>query len=311
MINEILDKIIEYDKITIFRHQRPDGDAMFSAYALYLFLKDNFKNKTIKVAGFDKFDLVNKADKISDNFIKESLAIVLDTATVNRIDDERFSQASYIIKIDHHPPLDRYGDLNYEVTCGATAEIVGDMLLSNCFKGHKISKKVCEYLYCGILTDTLNFKTNSTTPNTLAIASKLAEYGNLNVSKLSSLCFEKSLDDFYFETLLRNKLVVKDKFGYILLKQRDLNALNCTSDKAKLFVECIGAIKDLNIWGIIAYNKETKGYDASLRSKSGYTINTLAEKYGGGGHKCAVGLKSLNIQLVEEIIEKLAYISKK
>ena len=42
MYKPILDKIKEYDYITIYRHQRPDGDCMFSALALYEFLKDNY-----------------------------------------------------------------------------------------------------------------------------------------------------------------------------------------------------------------------------------------------------------------------------
>ena len=67
MYKEILDKIKEFDQISIFRHQKPDGDAMFSALALYRFLKDNFPEKDIKVAGKDEYDLISRNDRMSHN----------------------------------------------------------------------------------------------------------------------------------------------------------------------------------------------------------------------------------------------------
>ena len=107
MYKPILDKIKEYDYITIYRHQRPDGDCMFSALALYEFLKDNFKEKQIKIAGEDTYEIITKKHKISDSFARKSLAIVVDTSSVNRIDDIRATQAPFMIKIDHHPVVEQ------------------------------------------------------------------------------------------------------------------------------------------------------------------------------------------------------------
>ena len=311
MYKNILDKINEYQNITIFRHVHPDGDAMFSAYALYLFLKDNFKEKKIKVSGFDTYDKFNKIDKVSDNFINNSLGIVLDTSNRERIDDPRALNTKYLIKIDHHPIIDQYGDINYvEDFSAACAEVLARMFLSKEFSKYKLSKKVCEALYCGILTDTMNFKTSSCKPETLYIASLLAKKGDLKMSKLTVMLFDDSLEEFKLDAKLRTKLQIKDKFGYILLDSKELKKLNSDSEKVKSHVECIGAISELNIWALFAYNSKTKMYDGSIRSKAQLTVNKLAAEYGGGGHKCAAGVRSLNIQQVNEIIEKLAYISK-
>lgn len=311
MYKNILNKINEYENITIFRHIHPDGDAMFSAYGLYLFLKDNFKNKKIKVSGFDTYDKFNIIDKVSDNFINNSLGIVLDTSNKYRIDDQRALNCKYLIKIDHHPIVDQYGNINYvEDHSAACSEVLARMFLSKELSKYKVSKKVCEALYCGILTDTMNFKTSSCTPDTLLISSSLARKGELKMSDLSVMLFNDSLQDFKLDAKLRTLLQIKDKFGYILLTKKDLNKLNADSEKVKSHVECIGSISDLNIWAMIAYNKDSDLFDMSIRAKSKYSVNKLAAKYNGGGHRCAAGIRSLNIQQVNELIDKLANISK-
>ena len=72
MYKKLLDKIKEYKKITIFRHERPDGDAVFSAYALKEFITSNFKNKQVKLVGNDSYDILESAFKVNDSFIKDS-----------------------------------------------------------------------------------------------------------------------------------------------------------------------------------------------------------------------------------------------
>ncbi len=49
-------------------------------------------------------------DTISDEVYEGALVIVCDTANQPRIDDERHSWEK-IIKIDHHPNVDAYGDI--------------------------------------------------------------------------------------------------------------------------------------------------------------------------------------------------------
>ena len=53
-IQQILDKIIEYDKIIITRHVRPDGDAIGSSRGLAAMLRLSFPDKKIYVQTEDK-----------------------------------------------------------------------------------------------------------------------------------------------------------------------------------------------------------------------------------------------------------------
>lgn len=310
MYKKLLDKIKEYENITLFRHQRPDGDAVFSVLSLYTFIKDNFPDKKVKCCGNDLYSKMNIIHKVSDSFIKNSLAIILDTSRSDRIDDSRFSLADYTIKIDHHPVVDSYGDYNIENSnTAACCELLADILFSKTFSKYKISNKVCEYLYSGIVTDSLNLRTASTTYKTLETASMLAKKGNLLISNIVDYLMDNSAHEYLKITKIRNHLNIKDNFGYVILEEKDLNEIGFDAYEAKNNISEIGTISDLNIWAF-AVKVESK-YDVSCRSKRGYIINKICEKYGGGGHANATGVKQLNKKELNNLFHELIELSTK
>ena len=308
MYKNLLDKINEYEYITIFHHQRPDGDCMFSSLALYHYLKDNFKDKKIKFAGFEIYDKISKFEKISDSFIKKSLAIVLDTSNINRVDDLRVKDADYIINIDHHPVVESYGDINIvDTKCAAVSELLANILFSNTFKHLYLSELVCEYLYCGILTDTICFRTTSTTYKTLAVSSKLAKLGKFNIAEKVEYLFNKEAHLFTKITNLRSYFKIDNKFGYILLEEKDLNKLELDHNEAKNQINEFSRISDINIWAFAVYNDGL--YDVSVRSKRGYVINKICHDFGGGGHPNASGIRGLTKNQVKQLFHKLLEMS--
>ena len=114
--NDILNKIKEYETIIIHRHVRPDGDALGSSLGLREILRDNFPEKNIYSVGEkvpEYLNFVGCEDEISDEVYENALVIVVDTATKARICDERYQKAKELIKIDHHDPVESYGDINY------------------------------------------------------------------------------------------------------------------------------------------------------------------------------------------------------
>lgn len=307
---KILDKIKEYKKISIFRHISPDGDACFSQMALYTFLKENFKDKRIKNCGFDSYELFNNVEKVNDSFIKGSLAIVLDTSDKKRIDDQRVELADYIIKIDHHPPFDDYGDLNYvNVKAAAACELLADILFSSSFKKYYKSPKVCEYLYSGMLTDTLNFKVAACTSDTLKLASTLVKNGEFKMSDISDYVFASKLDIFSKITKLRTYLKTSGHLAYLLLNQKDLDNIGLSYSEAKNNIAEFGNIQEINVWCFFVYNKEKDYWEGSIRSKRKYIINGIARRYGGGGHANASGVRELKITDCKNMINDLKLIA--
>ena len=112
-IEKILTKIKQYDQIAIYGHIRPDGDCYGSQFGLADIIKESFPEKIVKVVGAvsEYVSFVGTPDIVSDEFTKEALSIVVDTATSGRVSDQRYLNGQEIIKIDHHIPVDQYGDL--------------------------------------------------------------------------------------------------------------------------------------------------------------------------------------------------------
>ena len=101
----ILKKIKQYDTITIYGHINPDCDCYGSSIGLREIIRDNFKNKKVYALGFGPdymFERLSRYDEVSDDVIKESLAIIVDCSEIARISEQRIKLAKEIIKIDHH-----------------------------------------------------------------------------------------------------------------------------------------------------------------------------------------------------------------
>lgn len=310
MYKELLDLIKKSKSIVIFHHERPDGDAVFSQFALYHFLKENFKDKDIECYSKKPYDLLPYVNIVSKEVIRESLAIVLDTAISSRCDCSIFNEAKNIVKIDHHPTDDYYGNVNIvDYKTVACSEVLADILFSKEFKKYTIPHETYMYLYCGILSDSNGFRTSSTSIKSLSIASKIALQGNLDICALGNYVFNKTINEFKKDTKVRNLLKVRDGVGYIIANQNTLDSLKMSKDDIKNDVDMFNSIKGLKIWAIFAYNKKTKLYDASIRSSTKYVINDLCSKYNGGGHKNACGIKDMSLKDVRKIIVSLIEIA--
>ncbi len=305
--NELINKINEYDLITIFRHINPDPDAFGSQFGLKYWIELNFPNKTVFALGEQdsEDEFFPMMDVVTSDILKNSLAIIVDTATSERVDGN-YKDADFIIKIDHHIDTDAYGDLNYvKVKSAATCQLLAEIFFE--YNEYKLNQKVAETLYRGLLTDTLAFRTSNTTSETLLIASKLSEY-DLDIPQLNRDMFDKHLSEFEFSTKLRSKLKLSNnkKLGYVVMDIEDVNTSGLSAHQIRSNVAQFNAIKELQIWSVFT-EKIVDGkilYDGSLRSKT-IPLNELAQKFNGGGHKNACGVKDLNKNELKIIIDEL------
>ena len=308
MYKKLLNNIIEYDNISIFRHYRPDGDCIFAALAIKDFINTNFKNKIVKIVGNDIYDLCPVNEKASDSFIKNSLAIIVDVSNEDRIDDSRFKLAKKRIVIDHHPIFVKENSFDqvYDDTKSCAAcEVLGRILYSKDFTDYYISRKCAEYILSGILTDSESFKTASTTSRTFNLVAKITRDFRINISDVSDYVFSKSIHYFNCVTKIRDKLKIYNGVGYIVLTKNDLEKIGIEFDQAKNCINDFSCINDLKIWSIFAYNPNTGLYDGSIRSRREYVINEIANRYNGGGHKNACGVKKLRRKDIKNLLNEL------
>ncbi|GAE92976.1 3'-to-5' oligoribonuclease A [Gracilibacillus boraciitolerans JCM 21714] len=203
--SNILEKIKQYNTIIIHRHVRPDPDAYGSQNGLAEILKASFPDKTIYVVGEEEasLDFLATMDDIDDHTYKNALVIVCDTANQERISDQRYLQGKELIKIDHHPVVDAYGDIQWvEENASSVSEMIYQFYLEQKNNGLQMTDRAALLLYSGIVADTGRFLYPSTSERTFQYASDLVAYD-----------FDRSA---IYEEMYKTNLNIARLKGYIL-----------------------------------------------------------------------------------------------
>ncbi|MCC9858805.1 bifunctional oligoribonuclease/PAP phosphatase NrnA [Streptococcus agalactiae] len=302
IFQQILDKIKEYDTIIIHRHMRPDPDALGSQIGLRDIIRHNFPKKKVLATGFDEPTLawIAKMDQVTDQDYQGALVVVTDTANTPRIDDERYKKGDFLIKIDHHPNDEVYGDLSYvDTNASSASEIVTDFALSCDLL---LSTSAARVLYNGIVGDTGRFLYPATTSKTLKIASKLREFDfdfSAMARQMDSFPFKiAKLQGFIFEQLK----IDKNGAACVTLTQEDLKRFDVTDAETAAIVGVPGKIDIVESWAIFVEQSDGH-YRVRLRSKS-HIINEIAKRHNGGGHPLASGANSYSLEENQAIYQE-------
>ncbi len=302
MFEGLLNFIEEFNTVTLFRHINEDNDALGSQFALKYWILENYPNKNVYVLGERTgLSYYEQSDIVDDTIIEESLAIVLDCANSARVDDQRFLTAKKILSIDHHPYQDNFMDKEYRfVNYAATCEILTEFFH---LENKAFSTRVATCLYRGLISDTISFKTRSTTSNTLKMASLLCEKG-IDISLCNEEVFDISLNAFVVSNELKSKAIIKESgLVYCVVTFEELEKYNLTAQQVKEMVFIFQGVEEIKIWAIFTEVKPNI-FNGSLRSKQ-KTINEIAMKYGGGGHALACGIKNLTLDQLNNCIDDL------
>ncbi|HFZ6881263.1 TPA: bifunctional oligoribonuclease/PAP phosphatase NrnA [Streptococcus agalactiae] len=303
IFQQILDKIKEYDTIIIHRHMRPDPDALGSQIGLRDIIRHNFPKKKVLATGFDEPTLawIAKMDQVTDQDYQGALVVVTDTANTPRIDDERYKKGDFLIKIDHHPNDEVYGDLSYvDTNASSASEIVTDFALSCDLL---LSTSAARVLYNGIVGDTGRFLYPATTSKTLKIASKLREFDfdfSAMARQMDSFPFKiAKLQGFIFEQLK----IDKNGAACVTLTQEDLKRFDVTDAETAAIVGVPGKLDIVESWAIFVEQSDGH-YRVRLRSKS-HIINEIAKRHNGGGHPLASGANSYSLEENQAIYQEI------
>src|SRR5690625_3721777 len=144
-IKKIIQMIKDYETIIIHRHVRPDPDALGSQAGLKEIIKQSFPDKSAYIVGEEDPSLhfLVRMDQISDRTYDQALVIVCDTANAARISDTRYDLGEKIIKIDHHPNVDQYGELRWvDTDASSTSEMIYDFYLQAQAEGDRKSTRL-------------------------------------------------------------------------------------------------------------------------------------------------------------------------
>lgn len=306
MKRQIIDTIEKYDTIIIHRHVRPDPDAYGSQFGLKQILEANYPNKSIYAVGDHDHNLtfIATPDSVSDETYSNALVIVTDTANTDRIDDSRYTNGSFLIKIDHHPNDDQYGDkLWVDTDASSCSEMIYELFEEGkSYKGWVLPDEAARALFAGIVGDTGRFLYPSTTEKTFEIAGHLIRY-NFDRNEVFNSMYEKEPNLLHLQGYIyENFQMDKDGAVYIKLTKEILNKFQVTPTDTSLLVGSLSNIKGVKAW--LIFVEDENHIRVRLRSK-GPIINQLAKKYNGGGHPLASGATVYSWEEADRAIEDL------
>ena len=307
LYEEIFTKIKEAKKIIIHRHERPDPDAYGSQGAMYQLIKENFPEKELYTVGKDSpsLEFLFKNSELTEEDYKDALVIITDTANFPRIDGKLFSAENYLIKIDHHPPVDNYGKINLVDTASSSCSEMIYNFYSYLHEKYsiKLNDEAAKLLYLGIVGDTGRFLFPNTTANTLKVASELIKY-NFNMSDLldkMEIISDKLMRFRAF--IFENYNVYHDGVAYLKITKEDMDRYDVDPGEVSNGVNLVRSLEGLYAW-CFAIDEGNK-VRVRLRSK-GPAINELAEKYAGGGHPMASGATVKDWDEFDDLLDDLA-----
>lgn len=310
MKEKILEKINQYETIIIHRHVRPDPDAYGSQGGLAEILKASFPNKRIYTVGKEESSLnfLRRLDQISDDVFHGALIIVTDTANEERICDERYRLGDFIIKIDHHPNEEPYGDLIWvDTSASSCSEMIYEFFLDLHKEGLKMPDEAARLLYAGIVGDTGRFLYPSTTEKTFAYASELIKHP-FDRTELFDRMYEQSPNLIKLHGyVLQNFQMKESGVASMILGKELMQEFGTKPSDASLLVSSLGNVLGIKAWAF--FIEEEDQIRVRLRSK-GPVINTIARKYNGGGHPLAAGASIYSWDEVENVMNDLEYACK-
>ena len=289
----ILNKIEEYDRIMLFRHVRNDGDCVGATKGLKRIIQLTWPEKEVylidgETARYLEF-MGPEDEEVSDEIYKSALGIVLDTASEARISNKKYTLCKELVKIDHHIPLENYGDYRWvEEERSSCCEMVVDFYRTFADR-LKIDKEAAQHLYTGMVTDSGRFKYDGVTGETLRNAAALLDVG-VDTDMLFVRLYLEAFEYLKFKAHIYNKMeVTPNGVAYIFVDKAMQEQFSLSQEQASAIIGTLDAIRGCISWAaFIETGDEAGSIRVRLRSRFVH-INSIAEKYHGGGHACASG----------------------
>lgn len=304
--SKILNKIVDYNSIVIARHIGADPDALGSQFGLKQLINELYPDKKVYAVGTiaSKFRFMGSTDKIDGVDFSKSLLIVLDVPDLKRIegidDVEKFD---YIIKIDHHPVVDVYADIELiDNTASSASQIVLDMIFN---LELKLSSEVASKLYLGIVSDTDRFLHDCTTYKTLELVSKLVKTTNINLTSLYESYYMRPLSEVRFQGYIYENMIVNSNgLGYIKISDKVMKEFGVDAASAGNMINNLKYVNEIIVWVFLSEDVKSNIIRANIRSRGPF-INEVAIKHGGGGHKYASGVRLNSWEDADKLISDL------
>lgn len=313
-------------RIVITMHQKPDGDAMGAALAIFHFLKLLGHDATvISPTNWAKFlnwmpgcnevlDYELHTEKSKALISSAELLFCLDFNSMHRtkkLETVLLEAKCVKVLIDHHEaPVEEHFDYGAsDIMKSSTCEMVYDFIVQSPFSD-KLNLDIAACIYTGIMTDTGSFRFAITSAQTHKAVVHLKELG-LEHSIIHEKIYDNFLENrlrFIGKVLLYNLEVLYEyNTALMAIGKKDLIKFDIQTGDTEGLVNYLLTIQDIKFGALLIDRAEERKW--SFRSKGNFDVNEFARlHFEGGGHKNAAGGRSsesldVNIQKFKEVIK--------
>lgn len=321
IFNSIINLFKTYKKVVIVSHVNPDGDAVGSSLALYLYLKKLGSDVHVIVPNdypsflswmpyiqdvliYDKN--VDEANRIMS---EAELFCYLDFNTQSRTgvmhnDLCRYNSTPKIL-IDHHIGADtsQFVACFSETEISSTSEMVAEFIKYQGFDNY-LDDNIATNIIVGMITDTGTFS-HSIFKNTFSIFGDILSSTTVNYKKIHQNIYNTSTENRLrlLGFLINDRMTILEDYNTAIIyaSKSDLERFNYQVGDTEGVVNYPLTIGNIKM--SVLFTEKQDVIRLSLRSKDDFSVNDMSRKhFNGGGHLNAAG-GTLYCSL-EEAIEK-------
>jgi len=286
--------LLESNSFVLACHVRPDGDALGASLALARALRT--LGKDVVVLSQDpvpeNYTFLPDSETVATRADRRNydVGMLIDSESLERVGNAADAVSGAGIKacIDHHQPIDQFGEIRVvDPQSSSTSEIIAELLFANDIV---IDIETATQLLTGIIFDTGGFRYPNASPRTFDIASDLVERGASNAAIYREVfdnrpiramrLLGRALDSL--ETDTQSRLV------WATISKSDFDEIGASDSDTEGIVNTVAAVKGLDV-ALLFREPEKDSIRVSLRSRGGVDVNRVAKVFGGGGHKAAAG----------------------
>ncbi len=290
MVSEVLKQIERRERFVLTSHARPDGDAIGSVLACSQILRQMGKEAQVVLA--DGVPRIYQTLPFTDTVIETTAingayeaAIVLECDSIQRTRLEGLDR-QFLISIDHHQTGRPFAHVNWiDPSACATGELIYRLARE---AGVPISPEVATCLYTAVMTDTGSFMFQGTNEHTFALARELVLAGADPAACARNIYFSHPTSKMRLLGSALSNLHREGSLVWIWVTREQMDRVGAIDEDCEGLVNYALAIQGVEVAAFFRELADTR-YRVSLRSKGVMDVATVAERFGGGGHKCASG----------------------
>ncbi len=284
-------------RFLVASHINPEGDALGSTLALSAALRALGKEALAynKDGVPEYFRFLPGCEDISTGLPEETgdfILVLVDCSKPFRaaLEGVRFAKT---VVIDHHE-LDpsRPGESAPDILWVESSSPAAGLMVYDLIKAMAVTvdRAAATNLFTAIATDTGSFKYSNTTPEALEAAAALVRAG-ADPGRISQNVYETWTGKrMNLLCLALRSLEIRDGAAVMSVSAEMFRATGTTVEDVDNFTSFPRMLRDAQVAALIS-ELDDGLIRASLRSKGAIDVRSIAQKFGGGGHRNAAGFR--------------------